>query len=67
MYLFAACWSIFGENNMDNREHNDTLLKRITEILFFFTKSQMDRKSKWWLNNLNNNNSNLYTEPKALF
>lgn len=66
MYLFAACWSIFGENNMDNREQNDTLLKRSTEILFFFTKSQMDRKSKWWLNNLNNN-SNLYTEPKALF
>lgn len=38
MYLFAAC-SIFGENNMDNiREQNDTLLKRITEILFFFTE-----------------------------
>lgn len=33
MYLFAACWSIFGENNMHNiREQNDTLLKRITEI-----------------------------------
>lgn len=31
---------------MDNREQNDTLLKRSTEILFFFTKSQMDRKSK---------------------